>query len=256
MTEQLDMMDLVEPGQSSVSIVQMPTGFLDDAGELHTEAHLKELTGSEEDILASKRMTVSQKISKIICNCVTQIGPYKQDDEKWAEKIGSLVTTDRLFLLIRIRMISLGDSLSFRFECPQEDCKKVSTQTVCLQDFKISGLADPKLRKWSGVLPRTKKTFELKAQTGSDDDKASSMKGEDTFSQIFMVRLISLDGKKPTIKDIKELPLIDRQFLRNQLKRNEGEIDSSVEIECPHCKFETKHDMDIGTPDFFFPSEM
>jgi hypothetical protein len=257
MSNQLEMLDMVEEGQSGVCTVELPTGFLDVDGELHKTAYLKEMTGVEEDILASKKMNVTHKISKIIENCVTQIGPHKQGEAGWSQKISELVTTDRLFILIRIRILSLGSTLNFRFECPNEDCKKTSPQSVLLEDFKISGLPDPMLRKWSGVLPRSKKTFECKVQTGGDDERQSTLlNAEDSFSQVFLMRLSKLGDAAPTLKDIKSLSTFDRQFLRSQHKNNEGEIDNSVEISCPHCGTEVKHEMDIGTPDFFFPSEM
>jgi hypothetical protein len=257
MSSQLEMLDMVEEGQSGVCVVELPTGFLDIDGNLHKTVHLKEMTGVEEDILASKRINVTHKISKIIENCVTQIGPYKQGEAGWAQKISELVTTDRLFILIRIRILSLGSILNFKFECPNEDCKKISPQSVFLEDFKISGLRDPMIRKWSGVLPRSKKTFECKVQTGGDDEKQSSLlNSEDSFSQVFLMRLSKLNGVEPKLEDIKSLSTYDRQFLRAQLKNNEGEIDNTVEISCPHCETEVKHEMDIGTPDFFFPSEM
>jgi hypothetical protein len=257
MSNQLEMLDMVEEGQSGVCTVELPTGFLDADGKLYKTVHLKEMTGVEEDILASKKMNVTHKISKIIENCVTQIGPYKQSEAGWTQKISELVTTDRLFILIRIRILSLGSTLNFRFECPNEDCKKTSPQSVLLEDFKISGLRDPMLREWSGVLPRSKKTFECKVQTGGDDERQSTLlNAEDSFSQVFLMRLSKLGDAAPTLKDIKSLSTFDRQFLRSQLKNNEGEIDNTVEISCPHCETEVKHEMDIGTPDFFFPSEM
>lgn len=255
MSKDLEMMDLVEEGQSSLSMVVLPTGYLDEKGELHKTVILNEMTGVEEDILASKRMSVTHKISKIIENCVAQVGPYKREDGDWSQKISSLVTHDRLFLLIRIRILSLGNTLNFTFTCPS--CKKTSPQMVALEDFKISGLPDPMLRKWGGVLPRSKKVFECKVQTGAEDEKQALLASEDdTFSQIFLMRLSLLGKGAPRLADIKSLSAFDRQFLRSQLKKNEGEIDNNVEIACPHCKEEVQYSIDIGTPDFFFPSEM
>ena len=112
--DEIGMLDLVEEGKSSFSKVQLPTGLLDDQGVLHKEALLQEMTGREEDILSSPKMSAVQKTGQILENCVQSLGTYDHKSEKFKHYVKSLCLNDRLFLLIQIRIISLGKLFDFK----------------------------------------------------------------------------------------------------------------------------------------------
>ena len=250
-TPELGMLDQTEAARSSFSQVTLPTGLLDEEGKLHNSVLLNEMTGEEEDILASNRMTAVQKTSLILENCVQAIGPFGKENEKLKHYIKSLSLNDRLFLLIQIRVISLGESFNFKIACPS--CAKSSNQTVTLNDFKVVGLADPYRQTWSGELPRSKKKYECKIQNGYDEDNQKNINEDDILSSIIMTRLKKLDDKNVTMSAVKKLPVADRNHLRAEMKDAEGSIDNKLEINCPHCKFEFESEIDIGNASFFFP---
>jgi hypothetical protein len=220
---------------------------------LHKEALLQEMTGREEDILSSPKMSAVQKTGQILENCVQSLGTYDHKSEKFKHYVKSLCLNDRLFLLIQIRIISLGKLFDFKITCPH--CNKPSNQTVSLEDFKVEGLKDPMMQTWSGVLPKSKKTYKCRIQDGYEEEKQekNSKNENDILSLLIMSRLKELDGKPCTLDTVKKLPMMDRNYLRNEMKKSEGSIDNEVEIACPHCKEEFKTEIDIGSPSFFFP---
>lgn len=254
--KELGMLDMVEGGKSSFSKAILPTGLLDENKELHKEVLLSEMTGREEDILSSSRMTASQKTATILENCIQQIGKYDQKHEKFKHYVKSLSLNDRLFLLIEIRIISLGKMFDFKITCPK--CLKTSNQTVSLGDFKVQGLTDPYAQEWEGILPSSKKKYKCQIQTGYQEEKHQDLlkSDEDIMSLIIMSRLKELEGKPVSLEDVKKLSLRDRNHLRSQMKKSEGSIDNEVEMNCPHCKHEFKTEIDIGNPSFFFPLEV
>lgn len=243
---------------SSKSSCELPTGYLDEDGGLHKTAFLKEITGEEEDILTSKKMPVHLRFQKILENCVTQIGPFKQTDKNWTKIIKSLVSTDRTFLVIEIRKVSLGSGFAFKVKCPEEDCGVIASQTVSLSDFKFMGMKDPTQRVWKGTLPKSKLSYTARVQTGVEEEKVSRLGPEqqkDLMSLAMMARIIELGGKQPVTLDmLKRLGLQDRQHLRDDFKAHEGDIDDDVEVPCPSCGVEFKTSIEIGHPSFFFPS--
>lgn len=248
--------DNVDPATSSYSSATLPTGLVDDEGKLHTQVVLREMTGEEEDILASRRMPVTQKLQTILERCVLSIGDIQQANPNWGRYMKSLVSGDRLFLLIQTRIASLGSDLSFDIECPNEACKHKSSQTVSLHDFKVQGMTDPKARQWEGVLPKSKKKYKLRVLTANEEERVSKLSAmEDSGSQVLLSRLAELDGSKNvTLEQVKSLPMMDRQYLRADITKHEGVIDNKVEITCPKCGTDFSTEIDIGNAHFFFPA--
>ena len=250
------MEDSVGEVRPTLGSATLPTGLLDDNGELHTEAVFREMGGHEEDLLPS-RMPTGKKMNQLIENCLVRIGGIDNKHESWGRYVRSLVSADRLFLLVRIRMLSLGKLLRFRTTCP--DCGKTFTPAVDLEDFIVKGMENPKERIWAGEFPRSKLSYKAKVTTGWDEEKMEGKKipEKDSFSYVLLSRLVEIDGKKPTMEMVKSLSLIDRRHLRSDLASREGEIDNKVEMLCPNpdCGAEFDSEIEIGSADFFFPSE-
>ena len=252
MSEEISAQDLAEEGRTSVGVFVLPTGYLDSTGNLHREIELREMTGVEEDILSSKKTKVEHKLNKIMWNCVERIGSVV-DKEQIREAIQSLIGTDRLWLLVRLRILSLGELFTVNISCPK--CEKTSTQTVSLEDFKVTGSPDPMQREWAIDLPKSKKKCIARVLTGNDEGK-DDFADQDAGTAVLLQRIVSINGKKPDLKMVKSLPLSDRQIFRNFIKKYEGDIDNSMEIICPHCQAEFSYDVEIGSTNFFFPSEI
>ena len=247
--------DLEDQAKSPIGAFKLPNGFVDDDGTLVQDVVVRELTGNEEDILTSGKMAVHHRMQLIMENCVTQLGHYKPHHIKWSQMIKKLPVADRLFLMLKIRTVSLGAAYSFTIECPS--CQSSSHQTVSLDDFIISPMKNPLERVWNGVLPRSKKPYVMRVQTGLEEDKVAQagVDGKDILSTVLLVRLVELDGVSPvTLQMVKQLGLADRNHLRDDMKSHEGDIDSSVDIKCPHCMHEFKREIDIGDSGFFFPT--
>lgn len=247
---------LSDDAKPAVDGFQLPTGYLDGNGEVHTDVVLSELSGEDEDLLTARKMSMPLRMQKIMENRIESIGSYRKGCPDWSNIVRSLVATDRVFLMIKIRIISLGHLFSFKSKCTDEDCGNYSSQTVSLNDFNIKGLPDPTKRAWSGTLPNSKFTYSAKVQTGREESKIDKIKNQkDLLSLAMMARLTELNDKSPVTLDmLKRLGFADRQFLRDEFQKHEGDIDNDVDVECPHCGYEYKTTIDIGDVSFFFPS--
>lgn len=246
---------LPDEAKSPIGGYELPTGYLDETGALHREVVVKEITGVEEDILASRKLPVYQRMQKILENCTVSIGSFKAEGNPgWPRIIKSLTVSDRLFLIIKIRTVSIGAPFRFKTLCPA--CGETSDQVVNLDDFKIFGLSNPQERFWKGKLPRSGANYVAKVQTGQEEEKLAKIaQGADMLSLAIVARLVELKGIQPvTLGLVKALSLADREHLRTEFKAHEGRVENEVDVGCPACDHEFKTEIDIGTPAFFFPS--
>lgn len=253
MSNEVNALEFAEEGQSSVGIFELPTGYLDDEGKLHKKVSLHEMTGVEEDILASKKTKIDHKLNKIIANCIDSIGDISEKEEIKVI-VRKLLLTDRLWLLVRIRILSLGELFSVQAMCPS--CEKTSVQSVSLENFKVTGIPDPYKKSWNIKLPKSKKECTIKVMTGEDEVDSEKYSDQDTATAVLLSRIIKLNDSVPTLENLKKLPLADRQYIRKFMKDNDGNIDNMMEMTCPHCQHDFSYEVEIGSSDFFFPSAM
>jgi hypothetical protein len=210
------------------------------------------MTGEEEEILAARNMTGNKKINSILSRCTTQIGPFA--GPQVAQIVPELTQGDRTYLLLAIRRASLGNDMPFVTKC--EQCDQEARFVLDLGDLEVKPMRDPKVRTYNLELPKTKKKVVMKVLTGRGEEAIgkASTRGRDVVSTAILARVDSMDGKPCTMADLKSLPLMDRNHLRNSWEDHEGGVDTTVEIDCPSCGNEYETELDIGQQGFFNPS--
>ena len=242
----------LEYAKPSIGEYELPCGYLDADGNLHTSVSVREMTGEEEDILSAKNVPGSKKINKILSKCTVSIGSINGGAIE--SIIQDLTQGDRIFLLIAVRRASLGDEMPFLTKCPS--CEEEARFHLDLGDLEVIKMADPTTRSYSVTLPKTGKKVMMKVLTGRGEDaigKASS-RGRDLITTAIFARVDSMDDKPVTMKDLKDLPLADRNFLRDEWEDHEGGLDTAVKIDCPACGNEYDTELDISQQGFFNPS--
>jgi len=246
---------LQDGAKSSVDVIELPTGYLDDEGVLHKDVEIKEMTGEEEDILASAKTPMYSRMNRLLENCVVSIGKYSKKDARWKNIIRSLSASDRIYLILQLRILSLGPVFASKCRCPE--CDHLTLQNVDLNHFKVDGLRNPLRKTWEIELPSSKKKVTMKALNGwSEEAIHKQAESKDRLSIAMLGRIVEFDGKQPVkINVLKTLGWKDRSAIREAFKEEEGDMDTSIEYSCGECGAEVNHDVDIGTPNFFFPSE-
>jgi len=242
-------------GAISHGAVELPCGYVDEAGVVHDVAHLRELTGEEEDILATPKMGGSEKMTRIIGNCLVKLGGI---DNPGHEVARQLTIGDRTVLLLALRSVSLGDIYPFRVKCPS--CGHGFHTGVSLSRLEITVMGDKKLRTHELTLPSGRRAV-LKVMTGEDEAELEKKKGQfsrkDVLSLAVMSRIKVLDGKeKINVADMKALSFRDRQAVRNWFTKVEGGANTDIDVTCESCSYDFQTVLDIGQSDFFFPKEL
>jgi len=242
----------LEEPKSAVDGYTLPCGYLDPEDKLHKDIIVTEMTGEEEEILAARNMPVGKKINKILTHCTESVGPYNGQNVQ--KIVLDLTQGDRIFLLIAIRRASLGDEMPFVSKCPS--CEQEARLMVDLSELETKEMEDPTVRFYDVELPKTKNKVRMKVLTGRGEDAISkaSNRGKDIITTAIFCRIESFNDKPCVMKDLKRLPLSDRNYLRDQWEQHEGGVDTEVTVECPNCDYEYDTELDISQMGFFNPS--
>lgn len=244
----------MEEPKSTVGIYELPRGYVDESGKLHTEVVVHEITGYEEDMLAAPKVPGAKKMNELLVRCVDRIGTLT-DRDKLAEVVSNLGVGDRVFLLFAIRRTSLGDIYPFEEACP--NCGEKKLFQLDLSEMEIKPGEEPTQQVFELTLP-TKKTVRFHPMTGTDEGKMAKIatKGADSLSLSLAMRIDLLNGKPPSVPDVKSLSLRDRNAFRAAYERVEGGVETTMEVECPGCEHVFERDVEVGDVGFFFPSRL
>jgi hypothetical protein len=241
----------IEEPKSSVDAFELPCGYLDEEGNLHTSVEINEMTGEEEEVLAAKNMPISKKVHKVLRSCVERLGAYKDHD---IDKIlPDLTQGDRIFILFAIRRVTLGNEMPFVAKCPE--CEQESMLTVDLADLEIKKMPDAKIRAYDVTLPKSKKKVRMKVLTGRGEDMIGKavQSGKDLISYAILARVDAIDGKPAGLADLKAMSIADRNYLKNIWEDYEGGVETEIDVTCPQCDHEFKTTIGIGDQGFFNP---
>lgn len=238
--------------KSSQGIFDLPCGYLTPEGELFTEVQVREITGAEEDMLGAKNISGGKKITQLLANCVQRIGSIT-DKDQLLQVVRSLPLGDRVFLMLAIRRVTLGDMFPFEEKCPS--CGKSEIYNEDLSELAAKAMPEPKKRVYDTVLP-SGITARFHVMTGKDEEVLVRADMKDQASAAVMARLDLLNDKHPTIEDVKALGLRDRNALRDAYEEVEGGVETTLNMGCPFCGQEFQADLNPGSTGFFFPSRL
>lgn len=242
----------LEEPKSSSGAATLPCGYLDASGVLHTEVEFSELTGYDEDLLASRSMPNHKKMGAMIGRCLRRVGSIT-DKGKLAVIANELLFGDRAFLLFELRKLTFGPIYMFNAKCPSCD-KDTLFETNFNEDVKIKQMPDPTKRIYEAVLP-SGKPIRFRLLNGADEERLAKVSDPgDKLSTSLLLRIELLDGKPPTLHDVKSLSMRDRDTFRDMFEDIDGGVITSVELQCPACFADFEQTIDPGQAGFFFPS--
>lgn len=250
--ETMQQAKLEEPS-GSMGVFELPCGFMDGDGVLHTEVHVREIRGHEEDMLGSNSVPNHKKIGLLITGCLQRVGTI-EDRAKLNAVSDHLTVGDRVFLMFAIRRASLGDEYPFRGVCPQ--CKYRGIFMLDLKDLEVKKMEEPGKRVFDRKLP-SGKAVRFRPLLGKDEERLSkASSSNEALSLAILMRLEMLEGEPPTLADVKNLGMRDRNFLRGEFDKIEGGVDTTLDMGCPQCSHEFEEELDISQAGFFFPSSV
>lgn len=241
--------DMAEP-KSGIAVFDLPCGYIDPKGELHTEIVVREMTGEEEDLLANPKIKISKKLNNVMGACVERIGTIT-DKGKIARIIPDLLQGDRSFLLFAIRRVSFGDIYRVNEPCP--NCTKVGAYPIDLSTLNLVKMQDPMKRSFEKKL-EDGTVIHYHLPTGADEQVISEMStGNDEMTLFLLMRLDKINGKRVSFEMLKKLSSNKRGLIRLALIEQEVGVETTMNYDCSDCGHSFKRELNMDGS-FFFPS--
>ena len=211
------------------------------------EVELREMTGAEEELLTNQRLLrTGDAVNQVLRNCIVRLG---ENEEPSIEDVLDLLSGDRLFVLVRLRQVSLSDEVELELSCTSPACGTVSPVAIDIETLEVTPYG--KEREFTFVLPGSGRTARFGFLDGHREKRLAALK-EPSISSAMLIRLIDIDGGAPNKKLINEMSLRDRSALRQEMVRVDAGIDTTVEVDCEACGTPIRTRLE-AEPGFLFP---
>lgn len=235
--------------------VTLPSKGLIYGGKIPAEISLRGMTTRDEKILyASQGNNVFHKILK---SCITD--PKDID-------INQLISSDELFLVLQLRMITYGPEYKVDAKCPE--CGETHTYKVMLNELDVNYLDDNFKEPFDVTLPRSGHVLSLRLLRNEDSDFVDRYSKK--FAKQFGLNVNEVDFTARIAKYIKKIDNRDVDFetaidfVDNLMSRDTAEIrsalskilvgvDTRVTVTCQSCGEDFTFSMPL-TSEFFRPT--
>jgi len=249
----------------------LPCGFVMPDGKAHKKVVFRESKGREEDILGDESVLRSTRTTDVLTSCIEQLGPVVEKDQIRlivADELPNgcgITSTDRIAAMIFLRRVSVGDMYKITRPCPRIGCghepknKQLDLRTIKMTEVPLERVGKRRVRF---KLPRSEKEITLRVMTAKHEEELFTLRPTqpDVRSAAICARVESLGDEifvDPVRKmaAVKELPLADRNRIREVYDMIEADVDTSIEVTCenPLCNYEYSFPLDVGQSFFSTP---
>ncbi|MHB9038483.1 MAG: T4 family baseplate hub assembly chaperone [Armatimonadota bacterium] len=212
-----------------------------------SEIELREMTGAEEELLTNQKLIRSgDAVNQVLANCILRIG---ESDDVTVKHVLDMLSGDRLYVLVKLRQISLGDEVELELGCPNAACRAKNRVTINVDDLAVTPYPDE--REFVFVLPSSGAKVQFCYLDGHKEKRLAQMQ-EPSISAAMLIRILDIDGNPPSKKALAEMSMRDRSALRAEMLRVDAGIDTTIECDCDSCGSKIRTRLE-AEPSFLFP---
>jgi hypothetical protein len=264
----------------------LPCGYVDPQGAVHNTVFLRELTGTEEDMMDDDDVGVTERMSRVLASCCTKLGTITDAEiigQAIADELAgglSITSTDRIAMMIFLRRTSVGDVYKFSRRCPV--CNHMNkNKALDLRTIEMTSVPTERAskRRVQITLPRSKRKAIMRVLTAKHEAKLTGLRPQqkDLKSLSILARVEAIECEvtdpadesktslvmkqltdpKAGLELVKALPNADRNYMRQVFNAMEADVDTIVEVACDNrqCGAEFKFPLDMGQAFFLNPAE-
>ena len=229
----------------SDTVVTLPGGYINAAGEVVTEAEVRELNGKDEEEI-SKASTLGKALMTILKRGTVRVGDEKATDQL----LDNLLSGDRDMLLLGIFIATFGNVAHMSAYCPTcVESKDVDVEID--KDIKIKVLTDP-INDRQFTVKGKKAEYTVILPTGITQ-KELLTSGDKTIAELNTLLLentVVKINESPVLSkmQIQNLGMVDRRTLVDAInERISGPQFNDLVLDCPDCEGEVKVPISLGT---------
>jgi hypothetical protein len=222
---------------------------------------IQNITTREEKMLLG---SPDEAFDSIIKSCVVEPKDFRLED---------LTTTDRHFLLMKLRIISYGPIYPFPHRCPF--CQQISEYEINLDELENKVLPEefeepydtfdlPSSKTEISLrLPRVGEFNKIKIQAKRYNKKFPEAVGDISYIFSLMLNIHSVSKKLTSVpsedggisqgelqKFVEELSGMDSSYIRNRIAELDFGIDTTIIRECKRCQEDLEFPLTLGS-EFF-----
>jgi len=239
-------------------IITCPTGLI---------GRIRGMKVREERILSDRKLAKSGgQVDELLAACweeTVDAGPYDfgEKDIDW----GQVLQGDRFYALLRVRALTYGAEYAFAVSCQSEACRARIEWELDLGELPCRELSEESRaafadgNRFETVLPDAGKRVWFRLLTGADERKLPQLRrsaGDRLLSAMLAFRVVEVEGVEPRERRrfIEDLTMRDADFLVDEFDRVDCGVDTTIEIECPHCFATQEIDLPFDRS-FFMPGK-
>lgn len=222
------------------------------------------MRGKELKVLSDRKaLKDGSFLERIFDACVEKVidpGPYKQREDgllNWDD----VLSGDRTFLIIQIRVATFGNDLSFSAVCV-ERCEKKSGYSVDLTELPVKTLSPDDLATFAAgnrmttKFPGTGANVVFRLTTGADEKRVvrQANKQDDAALSMLIQRIESIEGVERVKTYLEEASLGDIMSLAKNMNKRDCGVDNEIALPCPNCDAVNKLNVPLGLS-FLLPQQ-
>ena len=237
--------------------------FDEETGILHNTFSYREMDGRDEEAINKTEVSSNgAKLANVLVErCVTEIGEFKKSDlgtKAWGDFIRNLCGGDLDYMMLKIRALSKGNTVTFTHKCPNCGTKLI-TEVNC-DEFKTNKFEGKSIyipfelpRGYKDKNNNIHKSGTIKLANGYDREVITPLyrKNKAVAVTRLLLRTMKLEDGTPVSEEcIKRMSLKDRDYLEKLVEDNSFGIDMSFDdIKCSSCGADLSEVQ--GRSDFF-----
>ena len=218
---------------------------------------IQEFTAEAERILDDKQAMKSGKwLNKFMAKALVSLDdkPVPKNEGEVVNLLLDMLSGDRNYLLVQIRMMNYGPDMVFNYECPK--CGKTSGYSLNLQEMLNDGTL--KVYPYRDDMPLIVETrngiAEIDYPTGRTEQWLIGLRELDRI-HLAMAMCKNFNGHAPEYKEFSGMFAKDISEIRKAGNNLRGGLDTTIELECLEC--ESSYNVLLQRiPDFFTPLMM
>ena len=190
------------------------------ADEEDPHVYLRPMTFEDEKHLATARKSGKDPANMLLERCVSNVD------------VNQLVSFDKLYLILKLREISYGDTYDARVVCPK--CDAEAEIGLNISELPVKELPEDFTDPITVMLPKLNK--EAKVRIPRVKDEQHLRNAQTAADQIwrFVVEIAGVTDKSIIAELLKKLPLVDVKTIINAMNVECG-IETKIHYQCDYC---------------------
>lgn len=202
-------------------------------------------------------------LDQLLNSCVEKVldpGPYKLREDgllNWDD----VLSGDRTFLIIQIRVATFGNELEFSAVCV-EKCQKKSGYSVDVTALPAKNLTPDDLaafaagNRLTAKFPGTGADVVFRLSTGADEKRVlrQTSKQDDAVLNMLIQRIYSIEGVERVKTYLEEASLGDIMALAKNMNKRDCGVDNAIALPCPDCETVNELNVPLGLA-FLLPQQ-